>query len=302
MKDEKKPEASTRRSFLLASAVVAAGTAALRETPASAAEIGDRKKLLTGKHVREACRRGDLKGQTSGLAPGFAQANLVVLPQKFAYDFLMFCQKNPKPCPLLDVTTPGETAPKSVAPDADIRTDLPRYRVWKNGKLADEPTDIKLLWQDDFVSFIIGCSFTFEAALLRAEVPVRHIELGVNVPMYRTNIACEEAGVFRGPTVVSMRPMPPSDAVRAVQITSRFPAVHGSPLHLALPEAIGISDLAKPDFGDSVPIKSGEIPVFWACGVTAQTVLMASKLPFVITHSPGCMFLTDVRDEQLASG
>lgn len=302
--DDKTQNASTRRSFLMKSgaAVAAVGVVGVGTAHSASTKADDRAKLQTGEQVREACRRGDFTGQTSGLAPGFAQANLVILPREYAYDFLMFCQKNPKPCPLLDVTSPGETAPKSVAPEADLRTDLPRYRVWKNGKLADEPTDIRRLWRDDFVSFIIGCSFTFESALLRAGVPVRHIKLGVNVPMFRTNIACQPAGVFRGPTVVSMRPMTPADAVRAVQITSRYPGVHGAPIHLALPESIGISNLAKPDFGDPVPIEKDEIPVFWACGVTPQTVLMASKLPFVITHSPGGMFLTDVRDEQLAAG
>ena len=288
-------ETATRRSFLLASgsAVAAVSAVGVHQTQAATPEDDDRSKLQTGRQVREACRSGALDGQTSGLAPGFAQANLVVLPREHAYDFLMFCQKNPKPCPLLDVTAPGETAPKSVAPSADIRTDLPRYRVWKDGVLADEPTDIRAHWRDDFVSFIIGCSFTFESALLRAEVPVRHIELNKNVPMFRTNIDCEPAGVFRGPTVVSMRPMTPADAVRAVQITSRFPDVHGAPIHIALPESIGIADLAEPDFGDAAPVAPDEIPVFWACGVTAQTVLKQSKLPFVITHSPGCMFLTD---------
>ena len=297
-------DASTRRSFLLASsaAVAAVSAVGVQQTQAATPENDDLGTLQTGEQVREACRRGDLKGQTSGLAPGFAQANLVVIPREHAYDFLMFCQKNPKPCPLLDVTTPGAIAPTSVAPSADIRTDLPRYRVWRNGELADEPTDIKTLWRNDFVSFIIGCSFTFESALLRAEVPVRHIELNKNVPMYETNIDCQPAGVFRGPIVVSMRPMTPADSVKAVQITSRFPDVHGAPIHMALPESIGISNLAEPDFGESVPIETDEIPVFWACGVTAQSVLMKSKLPFVITHSPGCMFLTDVRDEHLASG
>jgi uncharacterized protein YcsI (UPF0317 family) len=174
--------------------------------------------------------------------------------------------------------------------------------VWKKGKLVDEPTDIKKLWRDDFVSFVIGCSFTFESALLRSNVPVRHIEEGVNVPMFRTNIQCAKAGVFHGPIVVSMRPMTPKQAIRAVQITSRFPEVHGAPIHLAKPEQIGILDINKPDFGDPVTIRKGEIPVFWACGVTAQTVLMATKPPLVITHSPGCMFVTDVRDETLAAG
>lgn len=265
-------------------------------------DAAERDGLATGAAVRAACRAGEWTGQTSGLAPGFAQANLVVLPRAQAFDFLQFCRRNPKPCPLLDVTEPGDPVPRAVAPEADLRTDLPRYRVWRNGELTDEPTDVRGLWQDDFVSFVIGCSFTFEAALLRAGVPVRHVELGRNVPMYRTNRACLSAGVFHGPLVVSMRPLTPADAVRAVQITSRFPAVHGAPVHLARPDLLGIADLARPDYGEAVPIGEDEIPVFWACGVTPQAVLTAARVPLAITHSPGCMFVTDVRDEDLATG
>jgi uncharacterized protein YcsI (UPF0317 family) len=258
--------------------------------------------LLTGEDVRLACRRGDFAVQTSGLAAGFAQANLVVLPKDAAYDFLLFCRRNPKPCPLLDVTEIGSPVPAQAAANADLRTDVPRYCIWENGELVDEPTDITDRWQDDFVSFVIGCSFTFEVALLRAGVPVRHIEQGVNVPMYRTSIECQPAGLFRGPLVVSMRPLKPADAIRAVQITSRYPAVHGAPVHLGMSEQIGIADLSQPDFGDAVEIRDGEIPVFWACGVTPQAVAMATKPPLMITHSPGCMFVTDVRDETLAVG
>jgi uncharacterized protein YcsI (UPF0317 family) len=262
----------------------------------------DRKSLVTAEQVRAACRAGALTDQTSGLAPGVAQANLVMLPRELAGDFLLFCQRNPKPCPLLDVTEAGDPVPRRAAPTADLRTDLPRYRVWRVGQLVEEPTDIRHLWQDDFVCFVIGCSFTFEAALLRAGLPVRHLELGVNVPMYRTNIACQPAGVFHGPLVVSMRPLQPADAIRAIQITSRYPAVHGAPVHLGLADQIGITDLARPDFGDPVPIADTELPVFWACGVTPQAVAMAVRPPLMITHSPGCMFVTDLRDEELAVG
>jgi uncharacterized protein YcsI (UPF0317 family) len=262
----------------------------------------DRRTLQTAEQTRLACRSGQFTEQTSGLASGFAQANLVILPRDLAADFLLFCQRNPKPCPLFDVTEAGSPRPQSAAPDADLRTDLPRYRVWRDGRLVDEPTDIRSLWRDDFVSFVIGCSFTFEGALLRASVPVRHIELGLNVPMYRTNIACQPAGVFHGPLVVSMRPLKPADAIRAVQITARYPAVHGAPVHIGLPEQIGISDLARPDFGDAVPVASNELPVFWACGVTPQAVAMAARPSLMITHSPGCMFVTDLRDEELAVG
>jgi uncharacterized protein YcsI (UPF0317 family) len=261
----------------------------------------ERSALTTGKSVRLACRHQGFDGQTSGLADGFAQANLVVLPAAFAADFQEFCRRNPKPCPLLDVTNPGDPVPSRLAADADLRTDLPRYRVWKNGELAAEVTDLRELWRDDFVSFLIGCSFTFESALLRAGLPVRHLELGVNVAMYRTNRPCESAGPFRGPLVVSMRPFQPADAIRAVRITSRYPAVHGAPVHIGLPHELGIADLARPDYGDVVPVAADELPVFWACGVTPQAVLAAARLPFAITHSPGCMFVTDVPDETLAT-
>jgi uncharacterized protein YcsI (UPF0317 family) len=260
----------------------------------------NRSGLASGEQVRLAARREELAGQTSGLAPGFAQANLVILPRELASDFLLFCQRNPRPCPLLGVTDAGNPEPVQLAPGADLRTDLPRYRVWRNGELADEPTNITDYWRDDLVSFLIGCSFSFESALLRAEVPVRHIELGCNVPMYRTNMPCESAGVFSGPMVVSMRPLKPTDAIRAVQITSRFPAVHGAPIHLGFPEQLGITDLSRPDFGDPVPVLADELPVFWACGVTPQAALMNARPAFAITHSPGCMFVTDVSDESLA--
>jgi len=253
----------------------------------------------SGAEVRAACRRGELAASTPGLALGFVQANLVVLPKDWAFDFLLFCQRNPKPCPLLDVTEPGDPEPKLVARGADLRTDLPAYRVWNNGELVEEPTDIKKHWREDLVSFVIGCSFTFENALLAAGVPVRHIEVGVNVPMYRTNIPCKQAGLFSGPLVVSMRPLTPSQAVQATQICSRFSRAHGAPVHFGNPAAIGIRDITRPDFGDPVRIQEREVPVFWACGVTPQAVLMEARLPFAITHNPGHMFLTDLRDTDL---
>jgi uncharacterized protein YcsI (UPF0317 family) len=259
-------------------------------------------RLTTGQAVRQACRAGTWTDPTAGLAAGFTQANLVILPRDLAEDFLIFCQRNPKPCPLLAVTEPGDPCPRAVAQDADLRTDLPRYRIWRHGELIDEPTQINDYWQPDFVSFLIGCSFTFEGALQRAGVPVRHIDLNCNVPMFRTNVPCVPAGVFHGPLVVSMRPLKPADAIRAVQITSRFPRVHGAPVHIGLPGLIGITDLARPDFGDAVPIHEDELPVFWACGVTPQSVIMAARPPLVITHSPGCMLVTDGRDEELAVG
>jgi uncharacterized protein YcsI (UPF0317 family) len=262
----------------------------------------DLENFATGRMVRLACRESALTGPTAGLAPGMAQANLVIVPHSAAFEFLLFCQRNPKPCPVLEVTEPGDFVPRRFASDADLRTDLPRYRVWRDGKLADEPTDIRELWQPDFVAFLIGCSFTFEAALIAADVPVRHIEVGRNVPMYRTNRACQPAGRFAGPLVVSMRPMPPTQAIQAVQVTSRYPGVHGAPIHVGDPSELGISDLGQPDFGEAVEIRPGEIPVFWACGVTPQAALMAARLPLAITHAPGCMFVTDVSDDSLALG
>jgi len=253
----------------------------------------------TGAAVRAACRRGDLAGPTPGLAAGFVQANLVVLPRDWAFDFLLFCQRNPKPCPLLDVTEAGDPEPRTVAPGADLRTDLPAYRVWRNGVLVEEPRDVTRHWRDDLVSFLIGCSFTFETALLDAGLPVRHVADGGNVPMYRTSLPCRPAGRFSGPLVVSMRPMTPAQAVRATQICSRLPRAHGVPVHVGDPAAIGVRDLARPDYGDPVRIDPGEVPVFWACGVTPQAALAEAKPPFAITHSPGHMFLTDWKDTDL---
>lgn len=253
----------------------------------------------TGANVRVACRGGHLVSPTPGLALGYVQANLVILPRDWAFDFLLFCQRNPKPCPLLDVTEPGEPELKTVAPGSDLRTDLPAYRVWQNGELVEEPYEITKYWRGDLVSFVIGCSFTFENALLAANVPVRHIEQNVNVPMYRTNIACNPAGKFGGPLVVSMRPLTPSQVVKATQICSRFPRAHGAPVHFGDPSTIGIRDIHKPDYGDAVEIRADEVPVFWACGVTPQAALMHAKPPFAITHKPGHMFLTDIKDVDL---
>jgi uncharacterized protein YcsI (UPF0317 family) len=253
----------------------------------------------TGAAVRAACRAGALTTPTPGLALGYVQANLVCLPKDWAFDFLLFCQRNPKPCPLLDVTEPGDPEPKHAAKGADLRTDLPAYRVWKNGDLVEEPTNVKPHWRDDLVGFVIGCSFTFENALLEAGVPVRHIEENVNVPMYRTSIACKSAGRFAGPMVVSMRPLKPDAALLATRICTKFPLAHGAPVHFGDPAAIGIKDVKTPDFGDPVTIRPGEVPVFWACGVTPQAAVMHAKPPFAITHKPGHMFLTDLKDRDL---
>jgi uncharacterized protein YcsI (UPF0317 family) len=253
----------------------------------------------SGADVRAACRRGTLQSPTPGLALGYVQANLVIVPKELAFDFLLFCQRNPKPCPLLDVTEPGDPEPRLVAPGADLRTDLPRYRVYRHGELVEEPTDIVKLWRDDFVSFVIGCSFTFENALLQSGVPVRHIEMNRNVPMYRTNIPCRSAGRFAGPLVVSMRPLTPEQTLTATRICARFPRAHGIPIHFGQPGAIGIRDIDRPDYGDAVEVRPGEVPAFWACGVTPQAVILQAKLPLAITHAPGHMFLTDWKDALL---
>jgi uncharacterized protein YcsI (UPF0317 family) len=255
--------------------------------------------LQTAAEVRRRARGGELTGPTPGLAPGYVQANLVVVPRELAFDFLLFCQRNPKPCPLLDVTEAGSAEPRLVAPGADLRTDLPRYCVYRHGERTEEPADLTAWWRDDLVAFLLGCSFTFENALIQAGLPVRHLEMGTNVPMYRTRLECRPAGVFHGPMVVSMRPMTPAQAVRAVQVCSRFPRAHGAPVHIGDPEAIGIHDLDRPDFGDAVTIRPGEVPVFWACGVTPQAVAMTARPPFLITHKPGHMFVTDLRDTDL---
>jgi uncharacterized protein YcsI (UPF0317 family) len=250
--------------------------------------------------VRAAIRAGDWTAPTAGLAPGRVQANLVVLPQRVAYDFLRFCVANPRPCPVLEVTEAGSPEPGLAAPGADVRTDVPRYRVFRDGELSDEVDDIRSLWRDDLVAFLIGCSFTFERALLAAGLPVRHVEEGVNVPMYRTSIECRPAGTFSGPMVVSMRPFAPAQALRAVQVTSRYPTVHGAPVHLGDPDVIGVAALDRPDYGDPVTIHSGEVPVFWACGVTPQAAAAAARPELMITHAPGHMFVTDLLDEEQA--
>jgi len=255
----------------------------------------------TAVDVRMACRTGKLTGPTPGLARGFVQANLVMLPAEWAYDFLLFCQWNPKPCPLLAVTDTGGFEARAVAAGSDLRTDLPGYRVFFHGDCIDEPADVRDYWRDDLVTFLIGCSFTFENALLEAGLPVRHIETNRNVPMYRTSIDCKPAGRFAGPMVVSMRPMLPEQAIRATAICSRFPLAHGAPIHFGDAAALGIADLNRPDYGDAVEFRPGEVPVFWACGVTPQAVLMQAKPPFAITHKPGHMFLTDLRDSELRS-
>jgi uncharacterized protein YcsI (UPF0317 family) len=253
-------------------------------------------KKLQLAELRSLIRTNQFTGPTAGFAPGHTQANLVILPRELAYDFLLFCQRNPKSCPLIEVTNIGSPIPKLTALEADLRYDLPKYRIYKDGVLVEEVTDIEEYWKDDMVAFLIGCSFTFETPLIENGLVIRHIEENRNVPMYITNIPCQPAGVFHGNLVVSMRPFKAADVVRAVEITSRFPAVHGSPVHIGSPEEIGIHDLNNPDFGDAVTVKDGEIHVFWACGATPQSVAMSSKPALMITHAPGHMFITDLKD------
>lgn len=254
----------------------------------------------TPRELRMLMRRGELTQTTAGMAPGHVQANLAALPRDLAFDFLLFCQRNPKPCPLLEVVEAGSVEPKQFAPGADLRTDIPKYRVYERGEMVAEVEDASEFWRDDMVGFLLGCSFSFESALIRAGISMRHIDCGTIVPMFITNIQTKPAGPFHGPMVVSMRPIPRDKVVRAVQVTSRFPAVHGAPVHIGDPAAIGIRDVSRPDLGDPIEIKEDEVPVFWACGVTPQAVAMKSKPPFMITHAPGHMFITDARDEDLA--
>lgn len=249
--------------------------------------------------VRSLIREGRITTPTAGMCGGYAQANLVILPKELAYDFLLFAQRNPKACPILEVLDEGSRLTKYMAKAADITTDLPKYRVYEYGELTGEYTDIVKYWRTDFVSFLIGCSFSFEEELLEANITVRHVEEQCNVPMYLTNIACERAGIFFGNMVVSMRPIPYKDVPKAVSVTAAMPRVHGAPIHIGDPEAIGIKEIKKPDFGDMVTIKEGEVPVFWPCGVTPQAALMASRPAFAITHAPGHMLITDMKNVEL---
>lgn len=251
--------------------------------------------------ARLAARTGHLRRPTAGVASGFAQANLVIVPRAQAFDFLLYCVRNPKPCPVLEVTEPGQWEPAGAAPGADLRTDVPLYRVFEHGKLVAEVPDLLGYWRDDLVSFLLGCSLTFEAALLRAGIPLRHVEQCRNVSMYITNVETVPAGAFSGPLVVSMRSIPQEQVVRAVQVTTRFPTMHGAPVHVGDPGALGIRDLSHPDYGDSVEVRGGELPVFWACGVTPQAAALRCRPPLMITHAPGYMFITDILDEQLAT-
>lgn len=254
--------------------------------------------MLSPKELRKLIRSGNWQTPTTGLAPGYVQGNLVMLPKAQAFSFLLFCVRNPKPCPVLDVLEAGTWEPK-IALGADLRTDVPRYRIYRNGEFQEEVLDVTHFVQDDLVGFLFGCSFSFESALISAGVPVRNLEEDRNVSMYITNRTCIPAGPFSSPLVVSMRPMTREQAIRATQVTTRFNLTHGAPVHMGAPEEIGIENLAEPDFGDPVTILPGEIPVFWACGVTTTVAAISADLPLVITHAPGHMFVSDLRDETL---
>ncbi|WP_316013320.1 putative hydro-lyase [Roseobacter sp. HKCCA0434] len=254
-------------------------------------------KDLSAADVRRVIRAGDYRGHTAGLAAGKLQCNIAILPERHALDFLRFCQRNPKPCPVVGVGDSGDPLLRTLGRDIDIRSDVPRYHVHRDGALTDEVTDIGELWTDDMVAVALGCSFTFEMALIRHGIPVRHLEAGRNVPMYRTSIALSPAGPFRGDMVVTMRPIPARDVARAATISARFPQAHGAPIAVGDPAALGIPDLATPDWGEPVELRSGEVPVYWACGVTPQNVLLNARLPLCITHAPGHMLISDVDEE-----
>lgn len=249
--------------------------------------------------IRKLIREGKITTPTAGMCAGYAQANLVILPKELAYDFILFAQRNPKSCPILEVSDVGDKKLKFLGQDIDITKDIPKYRIYKNGILSEEYTSVENFWREDFVSFLIGCSFSFESELIEANIPIRHIEEKCNVPMYITNIDCVPAGIFNGKMVVSMRPLSYDNIVKSVLVSGEMPRVHGAPVHIGDPSIIGIKDINKPDFGDSVTIKEGEIPVFWACGVTPQAVIMNVKPKIVITHAPGHMLITDIKNIDL---
>jgi len=251
--------------------------------------------------VRRAIRAGKHRGHTAGLARGHVQGNVCILPSEYAEEFRVFCERNPKPCPLLAQSQPGDPRLPELGADLDIRTDVPRYRVFRDGVLQDEVTTLANLWRDDLVTFVLGCSFSFEEALMAAGLPLRYVEQGRNVPMYRTSIQTTPSGRFRGKLVVSMRPFKAADAIRAIEITSRFPRVHGAPVHIGRPELIGIKNLRQPWAGDATEVLEDELPLYWACGITPQSVVLDAKPSLCITHAPGHMLVTDLTNASLGA-
>ena len=252
------------------------------------------------REIRHAIRQGNFRRHTAGVAPGYVQGNVCILPREYAEEFRLFCERNPKPCPLLAMSAPGDPRLPELGADIDIRTDVPRYRVFRDGTLVEEVTDLRDLWGVDLVTFVLGCSFSFEEALMSAGLPLRYIEQGRNVSMYRTSIDCASAGRFRGKLVVSMRPFKAADAIRAIEITSRYPRAHGAPVHIGRPDLIGIGDLARPWAGDPTEVREDELPVFWACGITPQSVVLDARPSLCITHAPGHMLVTDLENAALA--
>ena len=251
--------------------------------------------------VRRAIREGRHRRNTAGLARGYVQGNVCILPREYAADFRAFCEANPKPCPLLAVSAPGDPRLPELGEDLDIRTDVPRYRLFLNGVQSDEVSDLRDLWRGDLITFVLGCSFSFEEALMAAGLRLRYVEQGRNVPMYRTSVDTVPAGPFRGKLVVSMRPFKPADAIRAIEITSRYPRVHGAPIHIGFPEMIGIENLDRPWAGDPTEVRPDELPLFWACGITPQSVVLEARPSLCITHSPGHMLVTDLTNASLAA-
>jgi uncharacterized protein YcsI (UPF0317 family) len=233
-------------------------------------------------------------GHTAGLGKNTLQANLAILPEIYALDFMRFCQRNPKPCPVVGVSDTGNPMMKTLGRDIDIRTDVPAYYVYRDGELAETSHDISGLWRDDSVAFALGCSFTFEHALQKAGLNLWHIDNNKTVPMFATSIPTVSAGPFQGPMVVSMRAIPTKRLEEVVDISNRFPMAHGGPVHIGNPREIGITNIDTPDWGDPAPVRDDTTPVFWACGVTPQAAIMRSKLPICITHKPGHMLITDI--------
>ena len=251
--------------------------------------------------VRRAIRAGKHRGHTAGIARGYVQGNVCILPREYAEEFRLFCERNPKPCPLLAQSQPGDPRLPELGADLDIRTDVPRYRVFRDGVLEDEVTSLDNLWREDLVTFVLGCSFSFEEALMAAGLRLRYVEQGRNVPMYRTSIETVAAGRFRGKLVVSMRPFKPADAIRAIEITSRYPRVHGAPVHIGRPELIGIANLRQPWAGDATEVLEDELPLYWACGITPQSVVLDARPSLCITHAPGHMLVTDLKNASLSA-
>ena len=254
-------------------------------------------RALSNDALRREIRAGRHRSHTAGLGAGYLQTNVVILPEPFALDFMRYCQRNPKPCPLVGVSDTGDPMMRTLGADIDIRTDVPAYNIYRDGQLDGSATDIGDLWDETMVAFALGCSFTFEAALAEAGIPVWHVDHDTTVPMFRSSLPTVPAGPFRGPMVVSMRAIDAGAVDRAIEISRRFPLAHGAPVHVGDPAAIGIADPSRPDWGDPAPIGPGQVPVFWACGVTPQFAIAAARVPLCITHKPGHMLITDVPDD-----